>query len=318
MYNAEDKQKYIKFKESQATLPANYLERLFTNTQEVEYSLSCDVSDWHETEIIEHYKNEHSSSLHSLIVMNGRLAEYVDFLNRTGKIQHKNRFNNITTDMLESCVDEEKTKKKFLSRKEFYAALNLLDNAVDKFVLTSLYEGIKGKGFDEIWRLELKNITPQTAILHNNRQIDLMDSKLYHLAHESADTDFYYSYGKTDVTYRMYGAKDQIIKMTSIKQFLEISDDPVMIERQNKNIFRKFERAVCEIGWDEVKPRSLLISGQIEYANRLAEKKGYDISELINNKQEFDYLQKRFTKIASKDEFIKIAKYIDEQTTSSG
>ena len=318
MFNAEEKEKYIGYKEAQATLPNNYLNRLFKDTEDIEYDLSIDVSDWDEPIIIEFYKRKNSSSLHSLEVMNGRLAEYTDFLNRAKGNHSVNRFNNITIDVLKTCIDEEKSKKRFLTRNDFYLSLNLLDNAVDKFVLTALFEGIKGKGFEQIWRLQLKDISQDQVVLCNGKTIDLMDSKLYYYAHESAESEFYYTYGKTDAAVRMIGSPDQIIKATTIRQNLEISDDPVMIARQDKNIFRKFERAANEIGWMEVKPRSILISGQIEYALRLSKKYEIDIDKLIETNELFKRLCNRFINIASKNEFLETARYIQDQTISSG
>lgn len=317
MFNPEEKQKYIAFKESQATLPEKYLDRLFESTKEIEYDLKVDVAEWTEPVIIEYCKNRRSPSLSSLVVMCRRLGEYADFINRLNKNNQPNKYNNITTDVLRSCIDEEKAQRRFLSRNEFYLDLNILDNAVDKFVLTALFEGIKGKGFEEIWRLQLKNITQSKVITHNGRVIELLDSKLYYLAHEAAEAEFYYTYGKGDAATKMIGEPDQIIKATNKKQHLEINDDPVMISRQDKNIFRKFERAANECGWEYVKPRTLLLSGQIEYTKRTADKHGISVEEAIYRRDVFDEVQKRYIKITDKEEFLKATKYVLSQSISS-
>ena len=318
MYNSEEKQKYIDFKESQATLPENYLNRLFTDTEEIEYSMSTDVSGWDEPAIIEFYRKKKSPSLHSLIVMNGRLAEYVDFLNRDKSDKKQNKFYNITTDILRSCIDEEKAMKRYIGVKEFYNDLEDLDNAVDKFVLTALFEGIKGKGFEQIWRLQLNDIKTKEVTLHDGKILDLMDSHLYHYAHESADCFYYYTYGKTDVAIKMDGAPDQIIKMTNKKQYLEVSDDPVMVKRQDKNIFRKFERAADFIGWTEIRPRTLLLSGQIEYTRRTAEEYGMSIEEVVKTPKLFRVIQDRFIRIADHESFLDATTYVLSQSSSSG
>jgi len=318
MYNPEEKQRYINYKESQAILPNNYLDRLFKDTEGLEYDLRVDVSDWDEPMIIEFYKKRKTPSLQSLIVMNGRLAEYTDFLSRLNGKRTDNKFNNITTDVLKTCIDEEKSKRRFISKNDFYLSLNVLDNAVDKFVMTALFEGIKGKNFEDIWRLELKNISKDSAVLHNNKKIDLMDSNLYYLANESAETYDYYTFGKKETVVRMFGAPDQIIKEVNAKQHLEINDDPVMISRQGKNIFRKFERAANEIGWEEIKPRTLLISGQIEYTKRIAETYKKDIEDVIYDNELFSTVERRFIKISNKEEFVQASRYVSQQSTSSG
>lgn len=317
MFNPKEKQQFIDYKNSQAILPNDYLNRLFTDTQQMEYDLQLDVSDWDESIIIEYYKKKKTPSTHYLTVMNGRLAEYTDYINRISKDNKQNKYNNITTDILRTCIDEEKAKKRYLKRNDFYLSLNLLDNAVDKFVLTALFEGIKGKGFEQIWRLRLEDISKEEASLHMGRRIDLMDSKLYYYAHESAETDIYYTYGKTDAAIRMIGYSNQIIKMTNKKQHLEVNDDPIMIKRQDKNIFRKFERAANEIGWAEVKPRTLLLSGQIEYTKRIAEQYRISIEEVIKRPDLFEMIERRFIRIADKQEFLQATKYVLDETTSS-
>lgn len=318
MYNQEEKQKFIDYKESQATLPENYLNRLFEYTQDIEYDLQLDIADCEESVIIECYKRKQSPSLHSLVVMNGRLAEYVDFCNRMQNTNRKNRFNNLTVDVLRTCIDEEKSKRRFIRKNDFYLDLNNLDNAVDKFVLTALYEGIKGKGFEHIWKLQLKDIGKESVRLSDGKELDLMDSKLYYFAHESAETFYYYTYGKTDAAVEMTGTPDQIIKTINRKQYLEISDDPVMIKRQDKNIFRKFERAANELGWEEIKPRTLLISGQIEYTKRISEKYGISVEETIRRPDLMQLIQNRFIKISDKESFLDATKYVLEESSSSG
>lgn len=317
MFNSEEKQKYIEYKQSQAILPENYLDRLFKDTQDIEYSLETDVSGWSVPVIIDFYKSKRSSSLQSLVVMNGRLAEYADYLNRLHGKSTPNKFYNITNDILKTCVDEEKSKRRFIGRNEFYSSLNILENAVDKFVLTALFEGIKGKGFENIWRLELRMLTKNMAILSDGKNIDLMDFYLYSFAHESAETYTYYTFGKRDSAITMIGDPDQIIKATNNRQHLVINDDPAMISRQDKNIFRKFERAANEIGWTEIKPRTLLLSGQIEYTKRIAEFYGIDIKDVVYNRDLFTGVEMRFIKIKNKEEFVEAADYVMTQSTSS-
>lgn len=318
MFDPEIKEKFIEYKHSQATLPDNYLNRLFEDTEQIECDYQIDVADWDEPLIIEFCKSKQSSSLHSLVVMVGRLSEYADYIKRLQNKTSANKYYNITSDILKTCVDEEKRKKRFISKRDFYNDLNILENAVDKFVLTALFEGIKGKGFEQIWRLELKNINRDEVILHNGKKIDTMDYNLYFYAHESAEAEWYYTYGKTDTAVKMIGSPDQIIKLTNKKQYLEISDDPVMINRQDKNIFRKFERAADLIGWEEIKPRTLLLSGQIEYTKRIAEDKQLDIEDVVYRKDLFSDVEKRFIKIADKDEFINATKYVLDQSAFSG
>lgn len=311
MYNEENKRKYIDYKKSKATLPENYLERLFDETENIEVSYECDVAGLDVPVILEYYKSKSTPSLQSLVIMNGRLSEYVDYSIRAGLIKSsKNSFNDITTDLLKACVDEEKSQQRFLSYKQFIEDINCLNNYVDQFVLYALYEGIKGRGFEQIWKLELKDITQKECHLCNGKIIDLMSSRLYHLANESAKSFFYYTYGKSDASLQMYGEPDQIIKMTNSRQHMIVSDDPVMVDRQNRNIFRKFERAAGAVGWEFVKPRTLLVSGQIEYARRMAEQNNIDIEKLLNDVELFNTLQNRFIKIASKEEFLDAYNYV--------
>lgn len=300
------------FKKEQAILPKNYLERLFSGSETFEMKYSLDIANWSTPMIIEFYKTKRTPSLQSLIIMNARLSEYADYLLRlkTAGIS-KNNFSNISTDSLRTCVDSDAAKKRYLSFNQFKKDINCLDNYVDRFVLYALFEGIKGKGFEDIWRLQLKDISKSECILHNGKKIDLMSSDLYHLANNSANTYKYYSYGKTDVVFDMYGEPDQIIKMTNKKQYMLVNDDPVMIDRQNRNIFRKFERVASAVGWELIKPRTLLISGQIEYAKRMTEEHNIDIIQLLYNKTLFNKLQKRFIKIASKDDFMEAYQYVN-------
>lgn len=311
MYNDEIKKQYIEYKESSVITPKNYLNRVFNDVGNAEKELECDLACWDESHIFQYYIDRHETSAAGLIAMHGRLAEYVDYVRRHKLLKvDENAFENITNDALRECLDTELAREQYINKEQLIHDVRYLDNPVDQFVIYCLWEGIKGKGFEHIWRLKLDDIYRDHVII-NGQEIETMDDSLFKASNESVKEYYYYQYGDGEVTLQMYGAPDQIIKCVGKKQVLEISDDPVMVARQNKNIFRKYERSAETMGWERVRPRTLMISGQIEYAKRLADKKDISLEELLHKKEYLERINKKYrdVKIKNINEFLMLAEH---------
>lgn len=308
MFNEDLKKDFIEYKEKESVTPVNYLTRMFNKTAEIEVESKQDASQWNLNHIMEYYKKLGSTSVDSLVVANGYLGKYTDWMMRNGKVKSgDNPYNGIRRDMLEECLDKDAMYRQYMTEDVFKEGLGELLNPCDQFILVCLWEGIKGKGFEDIWRLKLNDISDDSVWIEKAGCYSPVRPWLRKYAKMSADEFEYQSMGDERlVVLKLFGEPDQIIKQLSTSQGLDVSDHPVMVQRQNKNIYRKMMRITSYLGWNGVHPKNVLVSGQMNYVELLAQQNNITPSQVLQDELMRHEVEQKYKKIKSEEEFLSL------------
>lgn len=290
MYNKEIKERYIIEKESNTSIPENYLQRQFDKLESFENDLGKDLCNFTKDEIINIYKTFNISSIESLKVINSHFSLYVQWCLCQNLVEDcQNHFAEINKDDLLNCINTLSIKKSVVTKEIIYEWMNQLPNPADAFLLIALFEGIKGKEFCELANLKMSNFDGDKVKLCTGRTIKVSD-KLVSAAIDSDRTYEYFSITGKGIKNVKLKDEDLIIKNYPN---VEDIDDTFQIGRR---IYRRLLRTFDYLGvsaW--MKPNAITQSGMIYYINIRSKELGMSSLEYINSsyvneiKDKFDF-----------------------------
>lgn len=272
MYNSELKNRYINVRESEATLPNNYLLNQFRELEEYENEVQKDVSNFTAYEIIEYYKVRNLHSLESLLTLNSQLSIYTQWCLRENLVKdNQNHFLELDKDVLNSCVNKVAIQQKIISRDTILKWVNELPNPKDQFILLSLFEFGKSKNFADIVYATIYDIDDltNTLCLQDGRKVKISD-QLKAIAYDSFHTDTYYSIsGKGVKNMPLVSFENRIVKN------YPNSRDDVSDFQKSRVIYNSIVRSLDYVGAAEwCSANSLVESGKIHMIKSQAEKLG--------------------------------------------
>lgn len=132
---------------------------------EVQYTNPKLIHEYNYEEIILFLKSLGSSSQESLVSYLNMIKRYFQFCRRESKMDDTIDFvRTIDYNTLIKCVDKEKNKNRYITKKELDEIIDGFVNATDKAFLLLLFEGISGKENSEILNLKKEDVD-----LENNR-----------------------------------------------------------------------------------------------------------------------------------------------------
>jgi len=290
MFNKELKERYIIEKENGTVLPNNYLPRCFKTTEQFECDLNKDISCFTVYEIIDMYKVMNLSSFESLIMLNSHLSLYTQWCLQQNLIPDcQDHFSEITQEMIMKCINTVVFYKSIIDKDTLYSWLRQLVNPSDAFIMISLFEGIKGKEFCEIYNLRLSDfdLEKNKVKLCTGRVISVSD-KLIEIAKESAIKYDYTAVTQNEIKTIPFW-EDEYSDLI-VKNYPNCSTD-VSSFQKGRRIYNKITRNFKMLGIDQwMKPNSLAESGKIDFVKTRAKELGitpynylysYHVNELI-------------------------------------
>ena len=196
MYNKELKERYIREKNENSTLPCNYLECQFNKISKFENELNKDVHDFTVYEIVEYYKTLNVASLEILAVLNSHLSLYTQWcLQESLVVDNQNHFLEITLEQMKCCLNKILVEKKIVSRSQVIEWASNLPNPKDQVVMLGLFEGMKGKDFCDFVNLRPEDIKGNVATLVDGRKIQISDQLVKYIEDSISENVYYSSTG---------------------------------------------------------------------------------------------------------------------------
>ena len=201
MYNEELKMEHINEKisksyteeNSKANVLRNFLEHVFEKVSAKEEELGKDVCNFTKAEILEYYKTSNIISFYSASTINSIFSVYVRWcLQKNLVTDCQNHFEEMDNETLMNVVNKFVFNKRIVTREKMIELCEELINPRDRFVLLSIFEGIKGDNFKEIVNLRPEDIDEAGAHLCTGRVVqisDLLRKYIYQAVNESV----YYS-----------------------------------------------------------------------------------------------------------------------------
>ena len=192
MYNEEQKLRFLETVD-QTKYSVGFWDRAFRDS--LEEIKGKDLYDYTITDIRDLYGYLSSRSVERLKVLNYAYSSYTQWAIEQNLVKDRqNHYLEMTNDILVNCVDKNTIEGGIISREELLKAIQLLDNARDRYIILALYEGFKGKNFEEITKLQISDVDTKKKIatVCTGRKLR-MSSELVSSIIESDQTNEYYS-----------------------------------------------------------------------------------------------------------------------------
>lgn len=166
VYNKENKERFLA-SVGIDKYPNRWWERLFEKSNDLEEYRGKDLFCFTTNEILEFYKILEAKTLSPLLVVNINLMKYGDWgLSEHLVVDGQNHFREIDKELLMQCISKVRLQNSLLLGNSFKEFINELYNDQDKYIFWCLYEGIKGKNYEEIINLKMDDIDESKGIVH--------------------------------------------------------------------------------------------------------------------------------------------------------
>lgn len=282
VYNRENKEWFLESIDL-TQYPPRWWERVFEKSNMFEKIKDKDLYNFTTPDIIEFYKFLDIGTITPLIIYNTNLIRYAQWaLNENLIVDGQNHFDELTSEILATCLNVTKTEQSILSYDTFVDLINRkIVNDQDKFIFFCLFEGIKGKNYQEIVDMKMSDIDENNLSVHLSSGRNVSVSPDFINICKKADKQTVYVGIVGNEIERNLVPGNNIVKEKSNSQGKNL----------NRTVYNTIVRniaAVFELA-DVVTAKSIRDSGLIYYLNKRADKLGVSVSELmydLNNWQD--------------------------------
>lgn len=282
VYNQENKEWFLESIDL-TQYPPRWWERVFEKSSMFEKIKDKDLYNFTTPDIIEFYKFLDIGTITPLIIYNTNLIRYAQWaLNENLIVDGQNHFDELTSEILATCLNVTKTEQSILSYDTFVDLINRkIVNDQDKFIFFCLFEGIKGKNYQEIVDMKMSDIDENNLSVHLSSGRNVSVSPDFINICKKADKQTVYVGIVGNEIERNLVPGNNIVKEKSNSQGKNL----------NRTVYNTIVRniaAVFELA-DVVTAKSIRDSGLIYYLNKRADKLGVSVSELmydLNNWQD--------------------------------
>lgn len=274
IYNQETKERFMD-SINLDQYPPRWWERVFEKSYFFEKLKDKDLHSFSTPDIIEFYKFLDVGTLTPLIIYNTNLLRYAQWALNEGLVfDGQNHFDEFDTELLATCVSMVKKKQSILSYDDF---LNLMYRRIinyqDRFIFFCLFEGIKGKNYQDIIDMKMEDIDKKNRVVHLQSGKDVCVPQDFVDIAAEADKQTVYT-GLTDSNFEI-----QLIPSLTIYKQKNNSQgsDP------NRTIYNTIVRninAIDELS-EVITSKSIRDSGLIHYLNQRADKLHTTVEEMF-------------------------------------
>lgn len=277
-YNQDIKDRFLEHIDL-AKYPPRWFERVFEKSILLETEKQRDLYDFSTTELLEFYKWMDIGNIASLVVLNANLGVYTEWaLSENLIADNQTHPREITVELLNTCVSKARINNSILP---FETLKHIrFANAQDGFVLWCLFEGIKGKEFEDILNIELGDIDVQnkTVKLHSGRTIKVSDEFIYMAIRADAEDEYIgLSNESQSVTFKLIPS-DKIFKQKHQSRGVDL----------RRAVYSTVSRSTrCIPGLNsEQNAKSIRDSGLIHYLNERAKSLGMSTAKMLYDELE--------------------------------
>lgn len=279
VYNKEIKERFLNSIDL-SQCPPRWYERVFEKTYMFEKAKDKDLYSFTTPEILEFYKFLDVGTITPLIVYNTNLLKYAQWaLNEHLVFDGMNHFDEINVEILKECLNVVKTQQSILSYDKFMILINQkLLNDQDKYIFYCLFEGIKGKQYQELINLKMSDIDEEKCMAHLCTGRDIyVDPHFIEICKMADVQTEYINLVDSDEgpVIRKLIPSDTILKEKHNSRGRQISRRVYMTLVRNANYVYDLSTVISG--------KSIRDSGLIYYLNKRAEKLGVSVEELLYN-----------------------------------
>lgn len=271
---------------------------VFSSGKMYEESNGKDLFNFSKGDIMSFYCGLMRTSADSLNNINSALKRYTDWaITESLVADNMNHYSEVEYSNLASCVNGSAIERSLFSIERLlnYAdsmwesAEDNLVNWCDLAVIYLIFEGIRGPHYSEILSLEFNDVYDCKVRTCTGRIVEISQSCQRFVDRARKDVDYVLPSGKRmpfldDKIFRSY-RKDQMNK--------ELSDKDIEI-LEVRRLQRRLSVLLEKMGYDNVTLNSIIISGQINYVQQLANKANQPICDYIITNGCHEYVVERY------------------------
>lgn len=272
VYDQETKERFLSSIDLNK-YPPRWWERVFEKSYILEALYHKDLYAFTAPEIIEFYKFLDVGTINPLIVYNTNILKYAQWaLNEHLIFDGQNHYDELDVDMLSLCLNNRKVTQSILSYDEFIRMIYKVSNEQDKYLFFCLFEGIKGKDYDEIINLKMSDINEQELTAHLCSGRDIKVSQEFINVCRDADRQTEYASLTGNKTIKL------IPSITIFKEKAR-SNGQHLAHTVYRNVIRNLK--LMDMHYGIVTAKSIRDSGFIYHLNMRAKEKGITAEELL-------------------------------------
>lgn len=279
MYNSEQKEHYLKYKEQETDFIQSIIGR-FEHIAPYEEELGKDLSNFTYSEIEEYYIRSNYKSISVLTNINSALKGYTTWCINNGMVASNiNYYDRFTTQILTKYVNMLLKDASYITRDELLLEIQKLPNPREQFVLLAIFEYGKSKKLLDIGAAKFEDLHGNKLTLPSGRTVEVSD-KLREIIIDSASAE---KRSTRDTEYALYDDG------TIIKATRQNARDNNLAIRQRVNTI--FVNSVDYLGYkDIISIHSLNESGQIHMMKELMKKHNMTFQQFLSSeyKQEVE------------------------------
>lgn len=275
IYNQEIKERFLQSIDL-SRYPTRWWERLFEKTYMFENFRKKDFYNFTVPEILEFYKFLDISTIAPLVVYNTNIVIYAQWaLNENLIADGQNHFDLIDVEILNSCISKGKLEQSILTYEMFQnLIIRRILNDQDKFVFFCLFEGIKGRDYQDIVNIKLADIDEAAQTIRLNDRVISIPQDFINIAHKADEQTTYYTLTDRNI-------ESKLIPSTRI--FKEKHNSAGKdINRTVYNTIVRNIKTLDELS-EAVSAKSIRESGFIYYLNERAKELKQSVEYLLNN-----------------------------------
>lgn len=190
-------------------------------------------------EVLEMYKSINAISIRSIQNVNLTLkhaSRYI--LHQQGK-EITNVYDNITKELVETCIDTNKQKNLVLSREDLTNIQNELINYTDKCILEMLFLGVGGQWLKELTFFDISQASRKDGMLYfKTGKVIKIDNDAYELIKAACNEDELVSFGETSRISQVKSFGIYKARFNALSDNDDITDDKA-VERRYRFIQRR-------------------------------------------------------------------------------
>lgn len=286
MFNSVVKEQFIANRCENIKSSPDYLKNIFYHTENYEVNKNKDIAEFSKNEILDYYRSKKSASIYILQTLNSNLRIYHNWYQNNIKNDIDESYSLIKADDLRECVDKSKLNNRIVSRKTILEWCVELPNAREKVIILALFEGIKGKNYEELTRITIDDLYRDG----NNFKIHLCTGRDISISHELYNYMLEANHEKYN--YSISGTTDKQTPFYDIGYVIKYNHNANLTAndsfKMGRSIQRCLNRALDYLGvLDVMDSKAIVESGKIEMIKQISIKEGVDLTDAVLNNRTF-------------------------------
>ena len=284
MYNEEQKDRYIKFKESTSAGSAHILRCIFNKSEKLEEINGNDVYNFTRSQVEDLLYYVGAGTYYTVSLYYYGYSQYVGWALTQGLVRDgQNHFNEIEYSTLPIYINKNIQKSVIITRDELFNIIMPLENPRDKLFMVSCFEFGVGEAYKDFLNMKWSDVDENNLTLQLQERRVKVSREWIEIAREANETDFIitnvHNFAKEKRRKIELEKSDKLYKTTI--HTVPTSSDKMLIQKRMQRVFVSIKKT---LGLPPAaSARSIVTSGKIYFIKEKAKEVSVDPIEYVKN-----------------------------------